>query len=126
MNRTAVSLPSTTSSVVWTRRCCCTATSIRRPSTVPMDASGGRLCATSSAATCSPSNRARQRRVARRAVVPRETGFPRADVENDFLRVRRRQFLAKLARKLRGGPDDVNLVLPFDEVVKALGYEGER
>jgi hypothetical protein len=56
----------------------------------------------------------------------RETGFPRADVENDFLRARRRQVLSKLARRLRREPDDVNLILPFDEVVAALGYEGER
>ena len=56
----------------------------------------------------------------------RDTGFPQADVENDFLRVRRRQVLAKLAQRLRREPDDVNLILPFDEVVAALGYEGER
>jgi hypothetical protein len=58
--------------------------------------------------------------------VPRETGFPRADVENDFLRVRRRQVLARLAQRLRRGPDDVNLILPFSEVAAALGIEGER
>jgi len=58
--------------------------------------------------------------------VPRETGFPRADVESDFIRVRRRQVLARLAHWLRREPDDVNLVLPFDEVIEALGYEGER
>jgi hypothetical protein len=58
--------------------------------------------------------------------VPRETGFPRADVENDFLRVRRRQVLARLAQRLRRGPDDVNLILPFSEVAAALGVEGER
>jgi hypothetical protein len=58
--------------------------------------------------------------------VPRDTGFPRADVENDFLRVRRRQVLARLAQRLRRGPDDVNLILPFGEVVAALGIEGER
>jgi hypothetical protein len=56
----------------------------------------------------------------------RPTGFPRADVENDFLRMRRRQVLARLAHRLRREPDDVNLVLPFDEVVAALGYRGER
>jgi hypothetical protein len=56
----------------------------------------------------------------------RSTGFPRADVENDFLRLRRRQVLARLAHKLRREPDDVNLVLPFDEVVAALGRRGER
>ena len=58
--------------------------------------------------------------------VPADTGFPRADVENDFVRARRRQVLARLARRLRRGPDDVNLILPFDEVVAALGRRGER
>jgi hypothetical protein len=58
--------------------------------------------------------------------VPAETGFPRADVENDFLRARRRQVLARLAHRLRREPDDVNLILPFDEVVAALGRRGER
>src|SRR3954470_1490558 len=56
----------------------------------------------------------------------RDTGFPKADVENDFMRARRRQALSNLARRLRREPDDVNLILPFDEVVAALGYEGER
>jgi ParB-like nuclease domain len=55
-----------------------------------------------------------------------DTGFPRADVENDFLRVRRRQVLARLAHRLRREPDDVNLILPFDEVVAALGRIGEQ
>lgn len=58
--------------------------------------------------------------------MPRETGFPRADVENDFLRVRRRQVLGRLAQRLRRGPDDVNLILPFSDVAAALGVEGER
>ena len=56
----------------------------------------------------------------------RDTGFPRADVENDFLRARRRQALSRLVHKLIREPDDVNMILPFDEVVDALGYEGER
>ena len=56
----------------------------------------------------------------------RDTGFPRADVENDFLRARRRQVLARIANRLRREPDDVNLILPFDEVVAALGWRGER
>lgn len=56
----------------------------------------------------------------------RETGFPRADVENDFLRARRRQTLSRLAHRLRREPDDVNLILPFDDVVSALGRVGER
>src|SRR6266852_1004069 len=59
-------------------------------------------------------------------MVRADTGFPRADVENDFQRVRRRQTLARLAHWLRREPDDVNLILPFDEVVAALGMKGER
>src|SRR4051794_38820177 len=55
-----------------------------------------------------------------------DTGFPRADIENDFLRARRHQVLARLAHRLRREPDDVNLILPFDEVIAALGMEGER
>ena len=58
--------------------------------------------------------------------VPADTGFPRADVENDFQRARRRQTLARLSQRLRREPDDVNLILPFDEVVAALGMTGER
>ncbi|KAA9155160.1 chromosome partitioning protein ParB [Amycolatopsis acidicola] len=54
------------------------------------------------------------------------TGFPRADAEHDFLRARRRQVLSRLANWLRREPDDVNIMLPFDEVVEALGYEGEQ
>jgi hypothetical protein len=55
-----------------------------------------------------------------------ETGFPRADVEDDFQRARRRQVLARLGQWLRREPDDVNLILPFDEVVAALGRAGEK
>ena len=40
-----------------------------------------------------------------------DTGFPRADVENDFLRARRRQALARLAQWLRRGPDAANLLV---------------
>jgi hypothetical protein len=58
--------------------------------------------------------------------MPAETGFPRSDVENDFLRARRRQILSRLAHRLRRVPDDVNLILPFDEVIAALGMQGER
>jgi hypothetical protein len=58
--------------------------------------------------------------------MPADTGFPRADVEDDFQRARRRQVLARLAHRLRREPDDVNLMLPFDEVVAALGMRGER
>jgi hypothetical protein len=55
-----------------------------------------------------------------------DTGFPRTDVENDFLRVRRRQVLARLAGRLSRGPDDVNVILPYDEVIAALGFRGEQ
>jgi len=58
--------------------------------------------------------------------MPADTGFPVADVENDFQRARRRQVLARLAHRLRREPDDVNLILPFDEVVAALGRRGEQ
>jgi hypothetical protein len=58
--------------------------------------------------------------------VQRDTGFPTADAENDFLRARRRQVLSRLAAWLRREPDDVNIMLPFDEVVGALGRSGER
>jgi hypothetical protein len=34
--------------------------------------------------------------------------------------------LARLAHRLRREPDDVNLILPFDDVVAALGLKGER
>jgi hypothetical protein len=56
----------------------------------------------------------------------RDTGFPIADAENDFIRVRRQQVLSRLGTWLRHGPDDVNVMLPFDEVVTALGRAGER
>src|SRR5215469_11426691 len=54
-----------------------------------------------------------------------DTGFPRADVENDFLRARRRQFLAALMHRLRGRSDD-NRLMPLDEVVGPLGWRGQR
>ncbi|GAA0909507.1 chromosome partitioning protein ParB [Pseudonocardia zijingensis] len=55
-----------------------------------------------------------------------DTGFPTVDAEHDFLRARRRQVLSRLAAWLRREPDDVSEVLPFDEVVAALGRTGER
>jgi hypothetical protein len=53
----------------------------------------------------------------------RETGFPRVDVEYDFLRTRRRQFLATLAHRLRG---DGNRLVPLDEVADPASWRGER
>jgi hypothetical protein len=54
------------------------------------------------------------------------TGFPEQDAQTDFSRARRRQQLARLARRLRREPSDINVILPFDEVVDALGWRGER
>jgi hypothetical protein len=53
------------------------------------------------------------------------TGFPSADAQDDFSRARRSQLLAELGRRLRREPNDVALILPFDEVVEALGRVGE-
>ena len=53
------------------------------------------------------------------------TGFPSADAQDDFSRARRSQLLADLGRRLRREPNDVALILPFDEVVDALGRTGE-
>ena len=55
----------------------------------------------------------------------RSTGLSSADAQDDFLRARRRQALARLrSRAVRRG--DLDLILPFDEVVAALGRVGER
>jgi hypothetical protein len=56
----------------------------------------------------------------------RDTGFTRADAQQDFSRARRQRVLARLANRLRGEPSDVNVILPFEEVVAALGRTGER
>jgi hypothetical protein len=53
------------------------------------------------------------------------TGFPSADAQDDFSRARRSQLIAELGRRLRREPDDVALILPFHEVVEALGMVGE-
>jgi hypothetical protein len=55
-----------------------------------------------------------------------DTGFPRADVENDFLRARRRHVLDTLTHRLRRQPDDSDRLLVLDEVVGALGWRGQR
>ncbi len=54
-----------------------------------------------------------------------DTGFPSQDAQTDFSRARRRQLLARLAMRLQG-EHDVDLILPFEEVVEALGNRGER
>jgi hypothetical protein len=40
--------------------------------------------------------------------------------------VRRRRALSRIAHRLRGEPGDVNVILPFEEVVAALGRTSER
>jgi len=57
--------------------------------------------------------------------MPRDTGLPSADAESDFSRARRARALARLSARLRRA-DDVNHILPFEEVVQALGRTGER
>ncbi|OLE35029.1 MAG: chromosome partitioning protein ParB [Actinobacteria bacterium 13_1_20CM_3_68_9] len=54
-----------------------------------------------------------------------DTGFPSQDAQTDFSRARRRQQLARLGMRLRRH-DDVDVILPFEEVTEALGLRGER
>ena len=58
--------------------------------------------------------------------MPRATGFSAADAQDDFLRARRRAALARLAARLRRDSADVAVTLPLDEVLEALGRQGER
>ena len=55
-----------------------------------------------------------------------ETGFPRADVENDFLRARQRQAAARLANWIRHRPASAGRLLPLQEVAGLLGTHSER
>jgi len=55
-----------------------------------------------------------------------DTGFPRADAENDFLRARRHQALAALTHRLRHQAADSERLLTLDEAVGALGWRGQR
>jgi hypothetical protein len=59
-------------------------------------------------------------------VPPRSTGLAGADAQDDFLRARRRLALSRLSRWLRREPGEVDHILPFDEVVAALGRLQER
>ncbi|HEX4760677.1 MAG TPA: hypothetical protein VH256_07750 [Thermoleophilaceae bacterium] len=56
----------------------------------------------------------------------RDTGFHRVDAQSDFGRARRHRALSRLSARLRREPDDVHLILPFEEVVDALGFAGEK
>lgn len=55
----------------------------------------------------------------------RDTGFPDADAGYDFARLRRQAERARLAQWFTRQPADVNTILPFDEVVAALGATGK-
>ena len=57
---------------------------------------------------------------------PRTTGMPRLDAQNDFMRARRHAAAARVAARLRGEPNDVRMVLPYEEVIAALGFVSER
>ncbi len=54
-----------------------------------------------------------------------DSGLPRADARADFARERRRRALANVAKRLRNEPDDVSMMLPFEEVLAALGRRGQ-
>ena len=56
----------------------------------------------------------------------RSTGMPKLDAQSDFQRARRQAIASRLAARLRGEPDDVRMVLPYEEVVAALGFASER
>jgi hypothetical protein len=56
----------------------------------------------------------------------RDTGSPPLDAQTDFSRARRRRVLDRLAARLRREPADFHVILPFEEVVEALGWRGER
>jgi hypothetical protein len=55
-----------------------------------------------------------------------DTGFPTQDAQDDFTRARRAAVLSRISARLRGQPSDVGLILPFEEVVEALGRVSER
>ena len=55
-----------------------------------------------------------------------DTGFPASDAQTDFSRARREQALARLTSRLRREPSDFDVILPFEEVVAALGWVGQR
>ncbi len=57
---------------------------------------------------------------------PRSTGLSGVDAQHDFIRARRRATVAKLIARLRGEPDDVSVVLPYEEVIDALGFVSEH
>lgn len=55
-----------------------------------------------------------------------DTGFSSQDAQSDFSKARRQAAMAKLAGRLRRQAGDVSTLLPFEEVVQALGRTGEK
>src|SRR5215217_6618389 len=56
----------------------------------------------------------------------KDTGLPQQDAQHDFVLARRSRALSKIVSRLRFEPDDVSVMLPFEEVVAALGRRSER
>ena len=53
------------------------------------------------------------------------SGFSSSDAQSDFARARRGRVLGEIARWMRREPGDVGQILPFEEVVEALGRAGQ-
>jgi hypothetical protein len=64
--------------------------------------------------------------IARDVTPMKDTGLPQQDAQSDFARQRRRLALSRIVARLRFEPDDVSAMLPFEEVVAALGRRSER
>jgi hypothetical protein len=58
-------------------------------------------------------------------MAPRDTGLPQTDAQFDFGRARRRRAISQIVARMRR-ESDVNVILPFEEVVAALGRRGEK
>src|SRR5436305_4464696 len=56
----------------------------------------------------------------------RSTGMPHLDAQADFARARRHGQLARIAAWLSREPHGVGMILPYEEVVAALGFVSER
>ncbi len=54
-----------------------------------------------------------------------DTGLPQQDAQSDFTRERRRRAFSRIVSRLRMEPDDISAMLPFEEVVAALGRQSE-
>jgi hypothetical protein len=48
------------------------------------------------------------------------------DAQHDFVRARRSATIASLMARLRGQPSDVGVILPYEEVIGALGFVSEQ